>query len=166
MDANAMLRQQIARDLVCETSLHLNAGDWAKFLELCDDGSFEYSIINYSPEIRKTQCWMKQDRAGLAKVLNLLPKHNSDRAQLTRHIMPSRVTPGDEEGSFEVVSQMTVYRTEWDAENSHLQSGATSLYVVGKYIDHVILSDSGARLCKRIVELDTRQVGIGSHHIL
>lgn len=164
-DIKAFVEQQKARDLVCETCLHLNAGDYTSFLKACGQDGFTYSIVNFSPEIKKVQTWMKQDRAGLAKILDLLPKHNSDHARLTRQVTPYRVTPKGE-GAYEVISQVSIYRTEWDAENSHLQSGATSLYVIGRYIDDVVLGPQGARLAARVVDLDTRQVGIGSHHIL
>lgn len=164
-DMMTFFQQQKVRDAVCESALHLNAGDYGRFLQMCDQKHFEYSIINFSPEIKKVQCWMKQNYSGLAKVLDLLPKHNSDHARLTRHVIPYRVTAKGN-GAFEVVSQTAVYRTEWDAENSHLQSGATRLYVIGKYVDCVTLTDSGAQLTSRVVDLDTRQVGIGSHHIL
>lgn len=164
-DIKAFVDQQRVRDLVCETSLHLNSGDYTKFLQACEQKNFSYTISNYSPEIKKQQCWMKQDYAGLAKILDLLPKHNSDHARLTRQVVPYRVTPKGG-NSFEAISQVSIFRTEWDAENSHLQSGATSLYVIGRYVDTVVLDDQGPRLTSRVVDLDTRQVGIGSHHIL
>lgn len=165
-DLKALLDQQKVRDLVCESCMYLNSGDYTKFLQICDPQQFVYSIVNFSPEIKKTQCWMKQDHGELAKVLDLLPKHNSDHARLTRHITPYRVSPNGKDGGFEVLSQLAVYRTEWDAENSHLQSGATSLYVIGRYLDNVVLTERGPVLVSRVVDLDTRQVGIGSHHIL
>lgn len=165
-DIRAMLESQRARDLVCETCLHLNAGRWSDFLALCEPAAFKYSIVNFSPEIKKTQCWMKQDFAGLAKLLDLLPKHNSDRAQLTRHVTTYKTGRSSAPDTVSVVSHVTIFRTEWDAEDSHLQSGATSLYVVGKYVDEVVLKPSGAYLASRTVDLDTRQVGIGSHYIL
>jgi hypothetical protein len=165
-DIQNFIRQQRARDLVLESCMHLNAGEWSSFLALCDPGTFTYSIVNFSPEIKKVQCWMKQDHAGLSKVLALLPKHNSDRAHLTRHVTPCLVGPDDGSGELEVTSYMTVYRTEWDAEDSHLQSGATTLYVVGRVIDRVLVEQDRRLLRNRVVDLDTRQVGIGSHHIL
>lgn len=166
MDLTTFLNHQRARDLVCESCLHLNAGDTTKFLQLCEQGEFTYSIVNFSPEIKKVQCWMKQNYSGLAKILDLLPKHNSDHARLTRHAVPYRVTATAQSDTVEVISQVAIYRTEWDAENSHLQSGATSLYVIGRYIDTVRLTNGDGRLASRTVDLDTRQVGIGSHHIL
>lgn len=164
-DIKAFLIQQKARDLVCESALQLNAGDYSGFLQQCEQKAFTYSIVNFSPEIKKVQCWMKQDYTGLAKILDLLPKHNSDHARLTRQVTPYKVTDKGE-GTYEVTSQVSIYRTEWDAENSHLQSGVTSLYVIGRYVDTVRLEDGNAKLAGRVVDLDTRQVGIGSHHIL
>ena len=160
------MRKQRVRDLVFESCLHLNGGEWENFLGLCDEDTFTYSIVNFSPEIKKAQCWMKQDHAGLSKLLDLLPKHNSDRARLTRHVTPCVVRPLDGADAFEAISHVTVYRTEWDAEDSHLQSGATTLYVIGRYVDRVHFEWNRPLLRSRVVDLDTRQVGIGSHHIL
>ena len=110
---------------------------------------------------------MRQDFDGITHLLALLPKHNSDHAQLTRHITPYQVRRiTDEPNTFEAISQLVIYRTEWDSDNSHLKSGATSLYVVGKYIDKIKVVADGFLLSSRVVDLDTRQVGTGSHMLL
>ena len=150
---------------VYETCMALNAGRWDDFLRLCDPADFRYRITNFSPEIKREQCWMDQGFENLTKLFQLLPKHNSDRAQLTRHATVYRIAAAPQ-GFIEVITQVAIYRTEWDAGDSHLQSGATSLYVVGKYVDRMRLAGGEALLACRTMELDTRQVGIGSHFIL
>lgn len=155
------------RDFVCQTCVALNNCSWDEFVKQCDKIDFNYSIENYSPEIKKRQCWMRQDFDGIKHLLALLPKHNSDHAQLTRHITPYQVRRiTDEPNTFEAISQLVIYRTEWDSDNSHLKSGATSLYVVGKYIDKIKVVADGFLLSSRVVDLDTRQVGTGSHMLL
>lgn len=155
------------RDFICRTSIALNNCSWDEFINMCNPSSFHYSIENYSPEIKKRQFWMRQDFEGIKHLLSLLPKHNSDHAQLTRHITPYQVKKIPEKpNSYEVISQLVIYRTEWDSDNAHLKSGATSLYVVGKYLDKVSAVNDGLLLLSRIVDLDTRQVGTGSHLIL
>jgi len=54
------------------------------------------------------------------------------------------------------VSAFQVFRTALDG-------GESSLFAVGKLRDTVRLTEDGARLLKREVRLDTRQLGIGSH---
>jgi methanesulfonate monooxygenase small subunit len=55
-----------------------------------------------------------------------------------------------------VVSALQVFRTALDG-------GDTSLFAVGKVYDTVNLADGKALLAKRVLRLDTRQLGIGSH---
>ena len=57
-DMNTFFQQQKVRDAVCESALHLNAGDYGSFLQMCDQKKFEYSIINFpswSPSMRITR---------------------------------------------------------------------------------------------------------------
>jgi hypothetical protein len=150
---------------VYESCLALNANRWDDFLSLCDPQTFCYRITNYSPEIKREQCWMDQDFAKLTKLFQLLPRHNSDRAHLARHATVYRVARGAD-CTVDATTAVAVYRTEWDAGDSHLLSGATSLYVVGRYVDRLRVQGGVALLLRRTMELDTRQVGIGSHHIL
>lgn len=157
--------RQAAANTVYESCIALNRGAWGDFLTLCEPKAFRYQISNYSPEIKRTQVWMDQTYDQLAALFQLLPKHNSDRALLTRHVTVYRVV-ASEEGELAVHSEFVIYRTEWDAGDSHLESGATSLYVVGRYLDRMRLRQREARLVQRTVDLDTRQVGIGSHFIL
>ena len=152
-------------DVVYESCLALDNGQWSEFLALCDPERFRYRIKNFCPEIRREQTWMDQTFEQLQHLFELLPRHNSDRPKLTRHATVYRKRSGGE-NVFTLTSHLTVYRTEWDGGNSHLHSGTTSLYVVGRYIDTICVMDDGPRLTSRVMDLDTRQVGIGMHYIL
>lgn len=156
---------EAAVDLVYESCLALDSNQWDAFQALCDPQRFRYRIKNFCPEIRKEQTWMDQNHEQLRHLFELLPKHNSDRPKLTRHatVYRKRETGEDE---WTLTSHLTVYRTEWDGGDSHLHSGITSLYVVGRYVDTVRFTGDGPRLTGRVVDLDTRQVGIGMHYIL
>jgi methanesulfonate monooxygenase small subunit len=157
----------LVRDFVCHICITLNNSNWEEFIKQCNLTDFNYSIENFSPEIKKRQYWMRQNFEGIKHLLLLLPKHNSDHAQLTRHITPYSVKKiSDSPEIFEAISQLVIYRTEWDSDNSHLKSGATSLYVIGKYVDKIIFNNGAPFLLSRIVDLDTRQVGTGSHMVL
>ncbi|HEY2897842.1 MAG TPA: hypothetical protein VGJ12_11930 [Gemmatimonadaceae bacterium] len=157
------IRDQVSA-LVYETCMALNAENWAAFLAACDPQAFRYRITNYSPEIRREQCWMDRDFKGLKAMLDLLPRHNSDHSPLTRHATVYKVVV-DEGGEIRATTQLAVYRTQLDGMNSHFESGRTELLAIGRYEDRIGLAGNGEgpRLIARDVVLDTRQIGIGSH---
>lgn len=165
-EAAAKLRDPETRqhvlELVYDGCMALNAEDWAAFLALCEPRGFRYRITNYSPEIRRTQCWMDRDFKGLKSIIDLLPKHNSDHSPLTRHATVYKVL-ADAAGEIRATTQLAIYRTELDGSNSHFDSGSTRLWAIGRYEDRVRVGPEGARLLERNVVLDTRQIGIGSH---
>lgn len=150
-------------ELIYDSCLALNAEDWDAFLGLCDEKSFTYSIVNYSPEIRREQCWMEKDYRGLKSMFDLLPRHNSDRSPLTRHATVYRVDHDRDRREARAVTQLAIYRTQLDGINSHFESGATSLFAVGRYEDLIDLGGERPILKTRVVRLDTRQIDIGSH---
>lgn len=155
-------RQQVV-ELIYDGCMALNAEDWAAFLELCEPQGFRYRITNYSPEIRRTQCWMDRDFKGLKSVVELLPRHNSDHSPMTRHATVYKVLVDPVGGEVHARTQLAVYRTELDGSNSHFDSGRTRLWAIGRYEDRIRIVAGGARLLERNVVLDTRQIEIGSH---
>jgi len=142
-------------ELVYGSMLRLDALDFEGFLALCDS-KFHYLITAFSPEIRKDMIWLEHDMAGMQLLFKNLPKHNSDRALLSRHATVYTVAFADDGKSAEVVSTLQVYRTTLDG-------GSTELFAVGKVYDKVVLADDGARLSQRKIKLDTRMLGIGFH---
>jgi len=158
------MSRQLVEEVVYESCLALNAEDWKTFLGLCEREAFRYRIVNYSPEIRREQCWMDRDWKGLKSLLDLLPRHNSDHSPLTRHATVYKVTVDEAAKEADATTLVSIYRTELDGGNSHFESGQTSLFAVGKYEDRIRLDrDGGAKLLRRTVRLDTRQIGMGSH---
>ena len=158
--SDAILKVQ---GLVYASCLALNAQDWKAFLELCSPGSFRYRIVNYSPEIRREQCWMDKDRNGLKTLFDLLPKHNSDHSPLTRHSTVYKVEYEEGAEHATAVTLVSVYKTQLDGAGSHFESGRTSLFAVGKYEDQISMLGVLPALTARTVRLDTRQIDIGSH---
>lgn len=155
---------QRVRELIYESCLALNAQQWDDYLQLCDPAGFRYTIVNYSPEIRKEQCWMDRDYQGLKQLFDLLPRHNSDHSQLTRHATVYKVDYDEEKKEASAVTLFTIYRTQLDGASSHFESGQTSLYAVGSYLDRVRINGGQPKLISRTVRLDTRQLDIGSHY--
>ena len=159
-----MIKQTIE---VCiyESCLALNSEDWEKFLSFCAKDKFNYRITNYSPEIKKEQCWMERNWQGLKGILYILPKHNTNHSPLTRHITVYQINPTNTANVYEVVSIFSLSRTELDGLNSHLYSGQTKLFAVGKYIDQIRVDSESfkAEFIYRNFVFETRQIDVGSH---
>ena len=142
-------------ELVYRSCLALNEKNFKGYLDLCET-DYRYSITAYSPEIRKDMIWLDHDKAGLQTLFTNLPRHNSDHSPLTRHANVYTVEVDAAREQAAVVSALQIFRTDLDG-------GATALYAIGLYVDTVRLSAGGLKLLKRVVKLDTRQLGIGYH---
>ena len=140
-------------ELVYRAALRLDEGDYAGFLALCEP-ELRYSIAAYSPEIRQPMTWLDHDKAGLQNLFDTLPRHNSDRAPLSRHVTVYTVDVDGDEAT--IVTALQVFRTRLDG-------GSTELFAVGKIHDRARLVGGAARLLSRRIQLDTRQLGIGTH---
>jgi methanesulfonate monooxygenase small subunit len=147
-------QRQAIEELVYRSCLALDARDYKTFLGLCDP-DFRYTVTTHSPEIRRDMVWLDHDRKGMETLFANLPKHNSDHSPITRHATVYTVDAAGD--SAEVVSALQVFRTQLDG-------GATELFAVGRFHDTVKLDNGAARLARRIVRLETRQLGYG-HHI-
>lgn len=143
------------QDMVYQTCLLLDDGNFNAFLELCDDG-FRYSIATHSPEIRKDMIWLDHDKKGMQNLFTQLPRHNSDHSPITRHVTVYKIDIAGDGNEASVVSVLQVYKTDLDG-------GSTALFAVGKYLDTVRDEGGKPRLAKRVVKLDTRMLGIGYH---
>ena len=140
-------------ELVYRSCLALDSGDYKAFLDLCDE-AFRYTITTHSAEIKRDMVWLDHDRKGMETLFTNLPHHNSDHSPLTRHATVYTVDLEGQEAS--VVSALQVFRTQLDG-------GATELFAVGRFHDTVKLDGGTAKLVKRVVRLDTRQLGYGYH---
>jgi methanesulfonate monooxygenase small subunit len=145
-------RKQI-EELIYRSCLALDDRDFKGFLELCDPG-FRYKVAAYSPEIRKEMVWLDHDRKGMETLFTNLPRHNSDHAPLVRHATVYTVKVNGTQA--EVVSALQVFRTALDG-------GATELFAVARLIDTVKLDGDTPKLAARVVRMETRQLGFGSH---
>jgi methanesulfonate monooxygenase small subunit len=143
----------LIEELIYRSCLALDARDFKAFLDLCDPG-FRYTITTHSPEIKRDMVWLDHDRKGMETLFANLPRHNSDHSPLTRHATVYTVALDGEEAN--VVSALQVFRTQLDG-------GATELFAVGRFHDTVRLQGDSAKLARRIVKLETRQLGYGYH---
>ena len=147
-------KRYAVEELVYRSCLALDAKDYTAFLALCD-ADFRYAITSYSPELRREQVWLNHDRAGMQTLFTNLPRHNSDHSPITRHATVYTVEL-DDDSQANVVSALQVFRTQLDG-------GETELFAVGRLHDVVRLNGNGAKLARRTVRLETRQLGYGYH---
>lgn len=145
-------RTQI-EELIYRSCLALDERDYKGFLALCEP-SFRYKVTAFSPEIRKDMTWLDHDRAGMETLFTNLPRHNSDHSPLTRHATVYTVKMNGE--TAEVVTALQVFRTALDG-------GATELFAVARFHDTVKLNGGAPKLAQRVVRIETRQLGYGSH---
>ena len=152
-----------AQNVVYDANLLLDDSAYFDWLTLCDS-DFTYKICAYSPEIRKMMAWLQHDKSGMLNLVELLPRHQSDRSRLTRHTSVYRIELDEpsvplDAGADTVVraiSSVAVYRTTLDG-------GTTDLFAVGAYYDRIRVYDTVARFASRELRLETRQLGIGTH---
>jgi methanesulfonate monooxygenase small subunit len=155
MAENSSDPKAAAKELVYNVCLLLDEKRFNEFLDLCAD-DFHYTITAYSPEARTEMTWMDEDKASMKRMLEVLPRHNSDHSPLSRHATVYRVDYDAAKKQASVVSALQVFKTSLDG-------GVTQLFAVAKLYDTVALNGNGARLLSRNVRLDTRMLGIGAH---
>jgi methanesulfonate monooxygenase small subunit len=152
----------LVRDTIYRSAISLDQQNWTDWLAHCDD-SFQYAIRAWSPEINKDVTYLALDRPGLATMLKLLPKHNTDHSPLTRHTSVYTVDVDDGARSAKAVSSVVVYQNLLDGINSHIDAGESRLFLVGKYIDTFKLDDNQAKFVSREVRIENRRLDKGSH---
>jgi len=157
VDAYSLVREAIYRSTIL-----LDRQDWEGWLANCDD-SFQYAIRTWSPEINKDVTYLALDRKGLATMVKLLPKHNTDHSPLTRHTSVYTVDVDNETRSAKAVSSVIVYQTMLDGINSHIDAGESRLFLVAKYIDTFKIEDNKATFLSREVRIENRRLDKGSH---
>ncbi|HVL09307.1 MAG TPA: methanesulfonate monooxygenase [Burkholderiaceae bacterium] len=144
----------------CDT---LNNEIWKEFLDLCEAETFRYRILTYSPEIRREQCWADRDFNTMKSSFDLLHRHNSDHSKLTRQAVVQHVAYNEAAREVAVRSSLAIYRTQMDGTMSYLESGQSALYAIGTYVDRIRIENDTPLLLERVVNLDTRQLDVGSH---
>jgi methanesulfonate monooxygenase small subunit len=149
--------------VIYRAALLLDAEKFADWLALCAP-DFTYRIQTYSPEIRKLMTWLQHDLKGLRTMIEMLPRHNTDHGQLSRHVSVYAVELEDGGTAATAISSFLCHRTMLDGINAHLDSGETQLFLVGKYYDRFRLNGGQPLFIDRTVFLDTRRLDKGSHY--
>ena len=108
-----MDQRHAVSELIYRSCTALDDKNFGAYLELCDP-AFRYRITAFSPEIRKEMTWLEHDKAGLQTLFNNLPRHNSDKSPLTRHVTVYTVQQDDEARRAKVLSALQVFKTSLD----------------------------------------------------
>lgn len=149
--------------MIYKSCLLMNEEAWSEFMQLCDPQAFRYCVVNYSPEMRREQCWADRDYKSMMSCFKFMPKHNSDHSKFTRQATLYTLDFDHQKNEARAVSGLSIYKTQLDGTNSHRESGMTSIYAVGTYEDVIRLADEQPKFLARTVRLDTRQLDVGSH---
>ena len=157
-------RRSLAEELLYASAAHLDDRNWDAWLALTTK-DFHYRIGAYSPEIRKQMTWLEHDREGLVALFALLGKHHVDHAQWFRQLTLQQVEQSSHD-TLQTVSQLVVFATAWDVGDAHVEAGSTRVFAVGRYRDRLVRQGGRWLIADRYVQLDTRQLGIGTHNIL
>lgn len=162
MHKNGADAQAVVRDTIYRATLALDDHKWEDWLQLCD-GDFHYAIKAFSPEINKDMIYLQGSLKEMETLVRLLPKHNTDHSPLRRHTSVYTVDVADDLSSATAVSSFVIYQNMLDGVNSHIDSGESRLFLVGKYYDTFKLDNGAAKFVKREVRLDNRRLDKGSH---
>jgi methanesulfonate monooxygenase small subunit len=165
MEAKKVAVTAAVTDVVYRSCLYLDSENYEEFLELCDE-SMLYSIKAYSVEIRKDMVYLSHNKKELGSLTEMLPKLNSDHSPLRRHASVYTVDISKDGKIATAVTSLAVYLNMHDGINSHIDSGETRLFLVGKYLDKFKISGENAILIEREVRLDTRRLDKGTHHLI
>jgi len=154
--------QSLVRDTIYRSTMMLDRQDWDGWLAQCGD-EFQYAIRSWSPEINKDMTYLELDRNGMANLIKLLPKHNTDHSPLTRHTSVYAVDVDEAGRTAKAVSSVIVYQTLLDGIDSHVDAGESRLFLVGKYNDTFKIENNKAVFSSRELRIENRRLDKGSH---
>jgi methanesulfonate monooxygenase small subunit len=153
------------QNTIYRATIMLDDQRWDEWLGLCTE-DFHYAIKSYSPEINMDMTYLQGGLKELASLVKLLPKHNTDHSPLRRHTSVYTVDVAEDGGTAKAVSSFVVYQNLLDGVNSHLDSGESRLFLVGKYYDTFALESGTPRFKAREARIDQRRLDKGSHWLI
>jgi len=162
MQSNRYDARRAVEDTIYKATIALDDQKWEEWLELCAP-DFHYAITAFSPEINKDMIYLQGERKEMETLVRLLPKHNTDHSPLRRHTSVYTVQLSEDGSTADAVSSFVVYQNMLDGINSHIDSGESRLFLVGKYIDKFTIENGTAKFVKREVRIDNRRLDKGSH---
>ena len=140
-------------DVTVRASRCLDALDFEAFMALCTM-DFRYTVEVWSPDLRRNMTWFEHDRTSIEALFGSVHEHIVRPERTLRHLGHCLVELEDADLA-SVDTSVAAFLTD-----TH---GSTRLWAVGRYLDRVERHDGSWRLTQRIVRLETRDLGIGSH---
>jgi len=140
--------------LVYRTCLLLDAEKFDDYLALCST-DFHYQIKADSPELGKEMVWLDLNREELANLLENVPNHIRLPGKFARQATVYSIARNADDSQAEVTTSLIVIYTDLE--------GISRIFAAGMYIDTVALTGATPTLTTRTVQLDTRDLGPGSH---
>src|SRR5262249_56860493 len=128
--SDGRVAQQVAT-LIYRGCLLLDQNDFKGWLDLCAP-DFHYTVSTWSSEIRREQIWLDHDHDGMANLIRMLPRHNSDQTPLTRHATVYTVDQDADGREVRAVTSVAIFTTSLDG-------GETTLFALARYHDVVDL---------------------------
>jgi methanesulfonate monooxygenase small subunit len=163
MDNSQMIDiEKTVERTIYRAALALDSNDWPGWLELCDD-TFNYEITSFSPEINKDMTYFGGDKKELTGLMEMLPKHNTDHSPLHRHTTVYTVEVSANGEAAKAISSVAIYQNMLDGINSHLDSGESRLFVIGKYFDEFVIKNGVPKFTSRETKIENRRLDKGSH---
>jgi methanesulfonate monooxygenase small subunit len=149
-----VVSDQAIRELVYRSCVTLDAEDFDAFLALCTP-ALHYRIAVWSPDIRKEMTWLEHDYEGMKALLAAVPHHLKRLGTMKRHASVYFIERAADGRLAEVTSSFLVVSTD--------PEGRSKLYIAGMYHDEVDLSSGRPLLARRRAQLETRDLGVGTH---
>ena len=103
------------------------------------------------------------DKKELTGLMEMLPKHNTDHSPLHRHTSVYTIDVSDDGKTAESVSSVVLYQNMLDGINSHLDSGESRLFAIGKYHDKFVIDGGEPKFVNRETKIENRRLDKGSH---
>ena len=141
------------RALVYRSCLALDQDDYAGYLALCTE-EMRYQITYHSPEIGKDVILMNHHKAGLVALFETLPDHIKLPGELMRHASVYEIARTRNGTVAEVTPSLVPLRTD--------PEGLSHVFAAGHYFDTIDVNGSVPMLSRRILRLQTRDIGIGT----
>jgi salicylate 5-hydroxylase small subunit len=143
---------EAARELIQRTAMLLDDEKLDAWVELFD-AQGTYQLSAYSTEIRRWMTWQLSDRETLQKMLKEVDEHVRDPAR-RRHVVGFPIVELDGDRGH-VTSHFSLYRTT--------PEGQSSLYMVGRYDDHIVKRSGSWLYAAHKVIVDTRMLDTFTH---
>jgi methanesulfonate monooxygenase subunit beta len=141
-------------EVIYRGCLALDAGDFDGFMRLCAP-ELRYQVTVFSPDLRKEMTWLSHDHAGMTSLLAAVPHHLVRLGTLKRHVSVYLIDREPAGSVAKVTSSFLVVSTD--------PEGRSRLFATGMYFDEVNTGGAVPLLAGRRVQLETRDLGIGTH---